>query len=89
MYYSRDGQELSREEIARAVKEKRAILRWQHGNWKNYATLVICQTAEDADIESERDTRGECWSMSEEVWSDYPCTIREALKAASGSLSYS
>ena len=59
-YYTIDGQELTPEQITQAVKERRAVLRWSHGNWVNQAGLLLCSTADEAEIEAERDTIGEC-----------------------------
>ncbi len=85
MYYDTEGRELVRSEIEKAVEEGRAVLRWSHDNWKNVASLYICEDAEEAEMEASRDTRGECWSMADEVWSETP-DRRQALLAAKGLL---
>lgn len=75
--------------IEQAVAERRAIIRWSHGNWRNIGRLAIYETAEIAAEEAERDTRGKCYSMADEVWSELATDVRRACKAASGLLSYS
>jgi hypothetical protein len=83
-----DGQEVTREEIVQAVKEGRAVLCWSHGNWVNTASLNIYEDADTASMESERDTRGQCYSMADEVWCELAAE-QDALKAARGLLKVS
>ena len=89
MYYDQNGNEITAQEIKTAVAENRAVLRWCHGNWKNVASLYLFATAEEADIEAEVDTIGECYSMADEVWSDLADSVADALRAARGTLSTS
>ena len=84
--YLGDGTEVTREEIERAVNEGRALLIWSHGNWRNIASLHIYETEEDADIAADKcNTVGECWSMGDETWTEWP-TVAEAILAAKGAL---
>ena len=85
-YYDQDGNSLTVEQIKLAVAEERAVLRWSHGNWKNVASLYVFATAEEAEIEAEVDTVGECWSMRDEVWSELADNPGDALRAACGAL---
>lgn len=84
MYYDYEGNELSKDEIVKAVEEHRAVLCWSHGEWENVASLIICDNEEDAETQANVDTVGDCYSMWDEVWSDYPESIDEALRAAAG-----
>lgn len=73
-------------QIKQAVNERRAVIRYHHGDWQNIGTLHIYDDAEIAAIEAERDTRGHCYSMSDETWS-YLCTdYSTALRANRGLL---
>jgi len=72
--------------IEEAVREKRAVLRWHHGNWENVASLVICRDATEAAYEAAIDTRGKCHSMSDEIWSERATKNRDAIRAAKGLL---
>lgn len=89
MYYDSDGNELTVEQITIAVREERAVLLWSHGEWKNIASLKIYSTPKEAALEAERDTRGECYSMAEEVWCELATSPDDALRAAKGLLSIS
>ncbi len=83
--YTGEGKPITKEEIKKAVDEGRAVLRWSHGNWENRATLLIFDDAETADMEAERDTRGKCYSMADEIWSEL-ATYSRAIRAAAGLL---
>jgi len=85
-YYTNDGEVVSPKEIELAVKEKRAVICWSHGDWKNVGTLMIFNGAEEAEIEAMRDTRDECYSMAEEVWCHLAESVKQAKMAASGLL---
>lgn len=88
-YFTNDGVKVTRDEIKKAYEAGLVVLRWGHGNWKNTASLIIARDQEDAGFESDVDTRGDCWSMSDECWSTRPETLGEALKAGCGQMSYS
>lgn len=88
-YYTGDSNEVTQAEIERAVKDRRAVIRWSHGNWVNVAVLLIYATADEAEDEAERNTVGNCYSMSDEVWSELVTDFRRARKAAAGLLSVS
>jgi len=72
--------------ISKAVEEGRAVIRWSHGNWENNGELIIFDTPEIAAMESERDTRGRCWSMADEVWSELVTDVNRAERANRGLL---
>ncbi|PWH18192.1 MAG: hypothetical protein DDG60_00795 [Anaerolineae bacterium] len=74
------------EQIKQAVEEQRAVIRWSHGNWENVARLLIFDTPEEAALEAERDTRGHCWSMADEVWSELATDFDRAYRAHKGLL---
>ncbi len=86
MYYTADGEEITQAQIEQAVKNGKAVIRWSHGNWANIASLSIHDTPEEAEDEAKRDTRGQCWSMSDEVWSEPCLDFKRARKAAAGLL---
>jgi hypothetical protein len=86
MYYTDAGEEITREEIARAVQERRAVIRWGHVDWANVASLMVMGTPKQAEQEAGRDTRGQCYSMWEEVWSELATDAVRAYRAASGRL---
>jgi hypothetical protein len=79
----------SEEEIKEAVEENRAVIRWSHGNWRNVGRLLIFDSPEVASMEAERDTRGSCFSMVEEVWSELATDVDRALRADRGLLTTS
>ena len=88
-YYTADGEQVSKAEIRKAVDEHRAVLVWSHGNGFNSASLYIYETSDDAKIAYDKmETKGQCYSMSDETWTEYP-TITQALKAAAGALKIS
>ena len=72
--------------IKKAVNEGRAVLRWSHGNWENVANLLIFASSDEAKIEAGRDTRGKCYSMADEVWSEMCTDEDRAIKAHKGLL---
>lgn len=84
--YTLDGTEVSEQEIGDAVSQRRAVIRWSHGNWVNVAGLIIYPTRDEAAMESDRDTRNECHSMSDEVWSELATDPVRAIGAAKGLL---
>ena len=73
-------------QIKQAVEEKRAVIRWSHGEWENNGALKVYGTPERAEVEAEKDTRGHCHSMADEVWSELCTDYKRALKAQYGSL---
>ena len=88
-YYTADGEQVSKAEIRKAVDEHRAVLVWSHGNWVNTASLHIYETSDEAEIAYTKiETKGQCYSMADETWTEYP-TITQALKAAAGALKIS
>ena len=88
-YYTADGNQVSKADIRKAVDEQRAVLVWSHGNWENIANLYIYETSDEAEIAyTKMETKGHCYSMADETWTEYP-TISQALKAAAGALKVS
>ena len=81
-YILGDGRKTDREEIASAVKDGRAVIRYSRANWYSPAYLYILSTREEADRESKIDTRGKRSSIWEEVWSSRPRSVRQAWVAA-------
>ncbi len=77
---------MNEEQIKKAVEEKRAVIRWSHGNWENNGRLLIYDSPEIAAMEAERDTRGRCWSMADEVWSELCTDVNRAIRSARGLL---
>lgn len=80
-----DGKNITIQEIEIAVRDGRAVIHWARGNWINLGGLAIYATAEIAEMEAERDTRGGCYSMADEVWS-HIANKRDAIRAARGLL---
>jgi hypothetical protein len=88
-YYTADGNQVSKANILKAVSEHRAALVWAHGNWINIASLYIYETPEEAGIAyAKMETKGQCYSMAEETWTEWP-TADRAVKAATGALKVS
>jgi len=88
-YYTVDGNQVSKADIRKAVDERRAILIWSHGNWINRAGLAIYETSDEAATAYDKcETKGQCYAMSDETWTEWP-TISQALKAAAGALKVS
>jgi len=81
-YYDHRGEELTEEVIRKAVAAGLAVISRSHGDWRTMASLIICEDKEEAERQASRDTRGECYSMWEESWCDYPKNAREALDVA-------
>jgi enamine deaminase RidA (YjgF/YER057c/UK114 family) len=83
-----DGQKIqvTTHQIRQAVKNKTAVIRWSHGQWRNIGRLHIYDTAAIATKESERDTQGQCWSVFDELWSELADDADRAIKAAAGLL---
>jgi hypothetical protein len=72
--------------IRKAVEEGRAVIRWSHGDWENIGELLVFDSPETAAMEAERDTRGHCWSMADEIWSELCTDVNRAIKADRGLL---
>ena len=87
--YTGDGDIVTLDQITRAVNERRAVICWSHGNWKNIGALYIYDSAEEALEDAERDTRGESWSMWDEVWCQLADSVSDARRAAKGLLTVS
>ena len=87
--YLADGTQVTKDEIRKAIAERRAVIRWSHGNWINVARLLIYDDADTATIEAERNTIGKCYSMSDEVWSEMATAVGQATRAAAGLLKVS
>lgn len=79
MYMTRDGVEISKEALEKAVQEGRAVIFFGRGNWQTTESVGIYDTAKEADEMADIDTRGECYAMSDEVWA-HKATLKEALK---------
>lgn len=88
-YCDNQGNAVTRDEIAQAVKERRAVLIWSHGNWVNRASLAVYPTHDEAALAYDQcETVGQCYSMSDETWTRWP-NLSDALKAAAGALKVS
>ena len=88
-YYTMDGAEVTKADIRKAVDEKRAVLVWSHGNWENKAALAIYEDSDEAALAYDKmETKGKCYSMSDETWTGWP-TVAEALRATAGALKVS
>ena len=74
MYILQDGKETTKDAITAAYKAGKAVLVWSHRDGHNSCGLMLDGI--------ERDTRGECYSMWDEVWTTGPKTLQEALDAA-------
>jgi len=78
--------EMNAQEIKKAVEEKRAVIRYSHGNWENVGQLLVFDTLEEAHSAAKLDTRGHCYSMADEQWSHLCTDYQEALDAQAGAL---
>jgi len=73
-YYTQTGDVVTADQIKAAVEAGTARIIYSH-NFDGRTDRALAIDSEDID------TRGECYQMSEEVWSTVP-TLAEALKAA-------
>jgi len=74
MYLLNDGTEVTPKQITEAFATGKA--RIIYGRGENRTTTGLLLDGVD------RDTRGQCYSMWEEVWTDIPKSENEALKIA-------
>lgn len=74
MLILQDGSEVTHAQIARAFYEGKARL--VHGRGEGCTKTGLMLDGID------RDTRGECYSMWEEVWTSKPESLSAALRAA-------
>jgi len=85
------GEEYTRNEIEKAFEENRIAITTSHGSDGGFVDVLrICDYPEEAEALAEYDTRGLCYSMSEEVWGRYPKDLKEVYKLAfmGGSISF-
>jgi hypothetical protein len=73
-YFTADGTQVTREIIEAAFNSGKAVLVNSNGNGRTLTTLAL-----DG---QHRDTRGQCYSVWDEVWTDTPKTLRACLDAA-------
>ena len=73
VYYLHDGSEVTIEEVKQAHANGMTRLMHSHGDGQTETALSIA----GQDI----DTRGECYSMWEEVWTTVPETIEDCVEA--------
>jgi hypothetical protein len=73
-YYLYDGEETEVTKIVKAVQENKARLIHSRG----ILSILTSLSLDGID----RDTRGQCYSMWEEVWTTIPKNYREALRVA-------
>lgn len=74
MYYLQDGTEVTADQIREAFAEGKAVLVYTNG--ENHTSLGLMLDG------NHRDTRGQCFSVWDEVWTAEPKTAREAFNAA-------
>lgn len=74
MYILRDGTEVTRDQIKSAFDAGKAVL--VHGRADNRNTTDLMLDGRHFD------TRGECYSMWEEMWTRSPQNLSQALSAA-------
>jgi hypothetical protein len=74
MYILRDGTEVTAAQIKEAVKAGTPVI--VHGRAENHNSTSLMLDGQH------RDTRGQCHSMWDEVWTRTPTDVAEALKAA-------
>lgn len=75
MYYIQDGTEVTSEQIASAFGAGNAIMVHGYNRDGGIGTALAIDGIE-------RDTRGECYAMSDEVWTTRPRNLGEALRGA-------
>ncbi len=73
-YYLQDGAEVTAEQIKAAFADGRAVL--VHNNRENHSSTGLMLDGKHMD------TRGQCYSVWDEVWTRTPETIQQALNAA-------
>lgn len=73
-YYLHNGDEVTAEQIKEAVAKDKAVL--VHANRESGICTGLMLDGEHID------TRGECYSVWDEVWSRAPDSIKDALNAA-------
>lgn len=76
MYYLQDGTEVTADQIKAAFSAGQAVL--VHGRRDNGTSTALMLDGQH------RDTRGQCHSMWDEVWTRTPQTAHLALAAARG-----
>lgn len=76
MYALNDGTEVTAEQIKEAVELGKARIIHNRGNGSTTSALML----DGKDI----DTRGQCHSVWEEVWTRVPTDFAQALRAAQG-----
>lgn len=87
--YTVDGAPVSRVQIKEAVKERRAVIHYSHGNWVNISSLGIYDDSVQAEMDATRDTRGKCTSVWDETWAELVTDPNRAIRAAAGLLKQS
>lgn len=74
MYLLRDGTEVTIDQIRTAFESKQAVL--VHNNADNHTATSLMLNGKDLD------TRGECYSVWEELWTTAPKSINQCCSAA-------
>lgn len=74
MFLLNDGTEITHAQITDAVSAGKARLIYCHGDGRTKTGLLLDGI--------DRDTRGQCYSMWEEVWTAIPETAGHAIQAA-------
>lgn len=74
LYILQDGQEVTAAQIKAAFAANMAVLVHSNGDGHSVTGLMLDGVR--------RDTRGQCYSIWDEVWTSTPATVQEALNAA-------
>lgn len=74
IYVLQNGDEVTAEQIKMAFAEGKAVL--VHSNRENHTSTGLMLDGKHID------TRGQCYSMWDEVWTRTPETVEDALEAA-------
>lgn len=75
-YYVTDGIEVTEEQIRVAFEAGKAVI--VYGRGENCTTTSLALDGQH------RDTRGECYSVWDEVWTAQPQSLKQALDAGRG-----
>ena len=78
-----DNEKYTKEEVKKAYQDGKIVLLISRVDSWFSKEPRICKTQEEAEKLLKMDTRGECYSISEEVWTTRPKSLKEVLEIAS------
>jgi len=78
---SHEVRDISYQQLSKLFDEKKVVMIYGYGEGCTTASVRIFDSAEEAEEFAEEDTRGECYSMWEEQWSEVAKNKFDMLKA--------